>query len=123
MAGNGIRLCNLETLHDNPTQGFTILLNGEPTEIFLVNHNDTVTAWLDRCPHRGTPLAWQPDNYLDAEREHLICATHGALFRPDDGRCIAGPCAGEALTPVAIEIINNTVFVQAPPEKNRPDDP
>jgi nitrite reductase/ring-hydroxylating ferredoxin subunit len=32
----------------------------------------------------------------------LICATHGALYEPDSGVCIDGPCRGTRLAPVAM---------------------
>ena len=27
----------------------------------------------------------------------LVCAAHGALYEPDTGRCVAGPCLGARL--------------------------
>ena len=45
-----------------------------------------------------------PDRFVDAAGEHLICATHGALFRFEDGVCIAGPCAGDALEPLEAQV-------------------
>jgi nitrite reductase/ring-hydroxylating ferredoxin subunit len=55
--------------------------------------------WLNACPHTGGPLA--PDGIVPLSRDgqHLVCMTHGALFRLSDGLCIAGPCAGQSLTP------------------------
>jgi len=45
-----------------------------------------------------------PDHFFDAEGRHLVCSTHGAVFRPEDGYCLAGPCAGESLEPVPVEV-------------------
>ncbi len=52
------------------------------------------------------------DAFIDTEteaglalvREHLsrTCRNHGAVFRPEDGRCVAGPCEGESLTPLDV---------------------
>jgi nitrite reductase/ring-hydroxylating ferredoxin subunit len=70
-----------------------------------------VRAYLNRCPHRGTPLNWVPNRFLTDDREHAICATHGALFRIDDGRCIAGPCAGDSLVPVRVEVDGDIVVI------------
>jgi nitrite reductase/ring-hydroxylating ferredoxin subunit len=54
---------------------------------------------VNRCPHVGTPLDWAENEFLDREGRHIVCATHGALFRIDDGRCVAGPCQGDRLEP------------------------
>ena len=34
----------------------------------------------------------------------ILCATHGALFRIEDGHCLSGPCVGESLTPLPVSI-------------------
>ena len=109
---NGIHLCHKNQLENQQTPGFEVIINGREESIFLVEKNGEIKAWLDHCPHRGTPLSWMPDNYLDSEGEHLICATHGALFRVDDGICIAGPCINQALEPCNIEIIDDEIFLQ-----------
>jgi len=41
----------------------------------------------------------------------IVCATHGATFRPEDGYCIAGPCAGDRLEPVAVRVERGIVLV------------
>ena len=63
------------------------------------------------CPHIGTPLEIQPDRFLDQSGQHILCSTHGALFQVEDGLCVAGPCVDEKLTPVAIDIRDNGVYV------------
>ena len=51
------------------------------------------------CPHSGGPLTASPIPPLSRDGEHLVCQTHGALFRILDGVCVAGPCLGAKLTP------------------------
>ena len=70
----------------------------------MVRRGERVFGYVNACPHAGTPLDWQPDRFLDAEGSRLMCHTHGALFRVEDGYCEAGPCAGDRLTPFAVEI-------------------
>ena len=59
----------------------------------------TLRRWRNACPHTGGPLA--PPGVLPLSRDgaHLVCQTHGALFRVEDGFCVAGPCAGAWLRP------------------------
>ena len=66
---------------------------------FVVRRGPVVTGYVDHCPHAGMPLALAPNRYLTREGDLILCASHGALFRPDDGVCIGGPCAGSRLTP------------------------
>jgi nitrite reductase/ring-hydroxylating ferredoxin subunit len=44
-------------------------------------------------------LAALPDRYLTREGDLIVCSTHGAMFRPHDGLCLAGPCEGRSLWP------------------------
>ncbi len=52
-----------------------------------------------------------PDMFLDYERSLIQCSNHDAKFRIEDGECIAGPCIGERLTPVAISIIDDKIML------------
>ena len=64
---------------------------------------------VNSCPHTGGPLDWVEDQFLDLDRRHILCATHGALFRIEDGHCLAGPCKGKGLTAVAIVVAEGEV--------------
>lgn len=64
---------------------------------FAIRHDGTVHAYLNRCPHMGTELDWEPGEFRDVAGLYLVCATHGALFRPATGSCVAGPCRGASL--------------------------
>jgi nitrite reductase/ring-hydroxylating ferredoxin subunit len=70
-----------------------------------------VVAYENSCPHLGSPLDWVPDRFLDLERRHILCATHGALFRIADGFCVGGPCAGKSLKPVASRVEAGGIYL------------
>lgn len=78
-------------------------------EIIIVHAEEGFRAFLNWCPHLGIELNFMPDQFLDPEGRYLFCANHGALFEPDQGACIAGPCAGDRL--VAVDIIEKDQFV------------
>jgi nitrite reductase/ring-hydroxylating ferredoxin subunit len=112
-----LRVCALEDLPDageREGREFELRPDGYST-VFLVRRGQEVFGYLNRCPHRGTPLNWSPDQFLDAARRHIVCATHGALFRVEDGHCLAGPCAGDALDPVTIELRDGDVYLAERP--------
>ncbi len=101
----GTPLCALADLADPGSKGF-MFRQGEALFLgFVTQVGGVVAGWVDRCPHAGMPLAMIPNRYLTREGDLILCATHGALFRPDDGRCVGGPCAGQTLTswPVRVE--------------------
>lgn len=72
----------------------------EPFEIVVVRADGVVQAFINSCPHKGTPLEMFPGRFLDETGKQLICSTHGARFNVVDGICTFGPCVGEALHPV-----------------------
>jgi nitrite reductase/ring-hydroxylating ferredoxin subunit len=70
---------------------------GGEIQAFAVRHGGAVRAFVNRCPHMGTELDWQPGEFFDLAGLYLVCATHGALFQPATGFCVAGPCRGASL--------------------------
>ncbi len=81
---------------------FEIQLQGCATPAFVVRYQGAARAYVNRCPHAGTELDWNPAEFFDDSGLYLICATHGALFIPESGQCAAGPCRGQALQRVAV---------------------
>lgn len=59
-------------------------------------------AYRNECRHRALPLDLGGASPNSDDGRRLLCHQHGALYRPDDGRCVAGPCAGESLTALPV---------------------
>jgi len=98
------KLSSIKQFSNPDSRSFTVKnREGTKLEIFVVSKNGHLTAWLNQCPHKGMPLEWQPDEFLDDDGENIICATHGALFDIEDGSCLGGPCRGQGLTLIPIE--------------------
>jgi len=108
-----LRLCRIEDLADPGTRGFALRTARGVVDIFVVRHADTVLAFENHCPHTGSPLDWMPDQFLNLDRTLIQCATHAALFRIDDGFCVSGPCAGQALTPFPLALSDGWVLADA----------
>lgn len=79
--------------------------------MFVVRKGDDVFGYVNICPHARTPLDWTPNQFLTRDKTNLLCATHGAQFRIEDGFCVAGPCPGSSLTPVPIGISGGDVVI------------
>ncbi|MEJ8853231.1 Rieske (2Fe-2S) protein [Variovorax robiniae] len=98
-----MRLCHLLDVPDGGARGFDTQ-SIRRASVFIVRRGQQVRAWLDACPHHGTPLPWRKDAYFDAAGANVVCAAHGALFDPWTGICTLGPCLGDALTRLPTQI-------------------
>ena len=87
---------------------------GETVRGFLVNHGGRHYAYVNQCPHAGTPLDWWPNEFFTEDGRYLICATHGAVFEPDSGRCVEGPCPGARLETLHVERDGRFLVVTCP---------
>jgi nitrite reductase/ring-hydroxylating ferredoxin subunit len=98
-------LCRLEEIEDGEGRGFSLGEGTEAVDIVVVREGERVYGYVNSCPHTGTPLDWTPDQFMSEDGGHILCATHGALFRIENGHCLAGPCMGDSLTaaPVALD--------------------
>ncbi len=111
MIENMHRLCALEELAEGASKGFSIETPAGYQEFFVVRKDGQVFAYRNSCPHTGGPLDWVPDQFLNLDGDLIQCATHDALFRIEDGSCVAGPCAGMALSPVSVRVSDKEIYV------------
>lgn len=89
---------------------FEVERDGETAPAFAVRYDGRVHAYLNRCGHMPMELDWKPGRFFDAEGLLLVCSTHGALYAPDTGGCLAGPCTGP-LTRLAVAEREGRVYL------------
>ena len=97
----------LSALNDIAEGGFAEVeatIDGDAESLVLYRLGDEVRAWLNVCPHAGRRLDWAPGQFLKSKDGHLVCAAHGASFELDRGDCVAGPCRGDALRAVQVQV-------------------
>ncbi len=104
-------LCRLDEIGLPGSKGFSLGQGAARREIFVVRGGDGVWAYENSCPHTGGMLDWVADQFLNFQRTHILCATHGAQFRMDDGHCIHGPCIGKSLVCVAIRLQGDDILL------------
>lgn len=73
---------------------FDVVYAGQTCRAFAIRFDGQVHAYLNRCTHVAMELDWQPNRVFDDSGQWLVCASHGAEFRPDTGECAGGPCQG-----------------------------
>ncbi|MCW8126965.1 Rieske (2Fe-2S) protein [Microbulbifer halophilus] len=105
-------LCRYDELAEGQSKGFSL---GDVPEgidnVFAVMKGGDIYAYKNVCPHQGIGLDWQENQFLDPDGALIQCASHGALFEIETGECIAGPCTGEALTPLPVEYSPEGLYV------------
>ncbi len=90
-----IALCRSADLVDGGRAvPFDVVFGGQTCRAFAVRFEGAPEAYLNRCSHVAMEMDFQPDRFFDASGRWLMCATHGAVYRPDTGECVGGPCRG-----------------------------
>ena len=79
----GVDLGPLDQIADGAARNFVLQMKAGRFHGFAVRRGQRIFGYVDRCPHAGLPLAQALDQYLTADRSHIVCSWHGALFEPD----------------------------------------
>ncbi len=102
---------SLDSLVDGGFIDLEVMVDGVAEALIVHRRGETVRAWLNVCPHAGRRLDWAPGKFLVSKEGHLVCAAHGASFETLEGVCIAGPCRGERLRSVAVEVVDGQLRI------------
>lgn len=106
--------CPVSRLAAGQSAKFRLRCGDQTVEGFVVNHAGRFYAYVNRCAHAGTTLDWWPNEFFTEDGRHLICATHGAIYLPNTGLCVGGPCPGASLTPLPVAREGETLIVSCP---------
>jgi nitrite reductase/ring-hydroxylating ferredoxin subunit len=104
-------VCLLSDLDGSGARAFTIGTGDWPLRGFVVRSGPHVYGYVNRCPHAGHPLNLLPGRFLTPDGTLILCSSHGAVFEKATGYCVAGPCAGQALTQVALQVRSGYVLL------------
>jgi nitrite reductase/ring-hydroxylating ferredoxin subunit len=104
-------ICPLAQLEDPGSYGFSVMLGDEQVEGFVVRSDGQCFAYRNSCPHTGSPLDWVEHQFLDIDGSLIQCAVHDARFLIDSGECVFGPCPGESLDALSIEVQDDRIYL------------
>ena len=127
------RLCGLEELEEGrlialdlasvsgdaacpPAVGIAVPLElelpADADSLLVLRTGPQVSVWHNVCPHAGRRLDWAPGRFL-RDGELLVCAHHGAVFELAGGVCVSGPCRGQSLAALEVEVRDGEVWFGA----------
>jgi len=90
-----VDLCNSrDLLEGGEAVPFDVEYGGQTCRAFAIRFDGRPHAYLNRCTHVAMEMDYQPNRFFDDSGQWLLCATHGAAYRPDTGACAGGPCRG-----------------------------
>lgn len=106
-----IAICAGDRLHDGGT-GVRFPLTGDDGDAtgFVVRFQGQVHAYVNRCAHVPIELDWNEGEFFESSGLYIMCATHGAIYLPESGRCAGGPCRGGALRKIRVVERDGLVF-------------
>ena len=101
----------LDALPDGALVEVEAVVDGDAESLILHRDGEAVRAWYNVCPHAGRRLDWAPGEFLRSKDGLVVCAAHGASFELGAGECVAGPCRGESLRAVPVEVREGAVWL------------
>ena len=89
---------------------FAVRAGGEAAVGFVVRFQGQAFAYLNRCAHVPIELDWEKGQFFESGKRYIMCATHGAIYQPDSGQCVGGPCRGARLRSIAVLEKDGQIF-------------
>ncbi|MFT4520284.1 MAG: nitrite reductase/ring-hydroxylating ferredoxin subunit [Halioglobus sp.] len=98
---------NIEDIPDNSTSS----VDCDGRLLLVVKRAGEVFIYDNRCPHTGDTLDPMGGSVASDDGLLIKCQRHAAEFISDTGECVAGPCQGEHLEPVAFTLSGDDVYL------------
>jgi len=79
--------------------------------LFVYNDNGIFRAYWNSCPHFDVPLNHTTEELISSDGQHFLCMTHYARFDKSSGQCFEGPCEGEFLQGIPLQVEDNQLSI------------
>jgi nitrite reductase/ring-hydroxylating ferredoxin subunit len=96
------------------TRKFILHCGGADIEGFVLNYGGRFYAYVNRCCHIPMTMDWVENQFFTDDGAYVQCATHGALYEPTTGECVAGPPLGRCLIVVPLLIRGGEILATCP---------
>lgn len=114
-----VRICSSSDLVDG---GLAVTFDAPLAEgvapALVVRWHGTVYGYINRCAHAAFALDWK-GRVLEKSGRFIMCPKHGAIYEPDSGRCVGGPCAGSTLAALDVHEHDGGVWLAAVGARDR----
>lgn len=107
-----IFLSTASKLENYECREFSVVVDSDEINLFLVSFEGELYCYRNSCPHTGAMLNWLPNQFWNTSKDYLHCTLHGALFEARSGLCRYGPCLGEHLEQFDITTIEGAWYLQ-----------
>jgi nitrite reductase/ring-hydroxylating ferredoxin subunit len=101
-------------LAEGASAKFVLSCDGRDVDCFVVRFRGELHAFVNECRHVPMTMDWVENQFFTGEGDYLLCPTHGALYAPDTGECVAGPACGKSLFRVPLVERDGQVFALRP---------
>ncbi len=105
------KIGSLSELKQRKSLKFPIKQGKWESEGFLIWFEGKPYAYKNECQHLHVTLDMDDNDFFAIDGTLLCCKTHGALYQADTGYCVGGPCAGETLKKLKIEMKGDAIYL------------
>jgi len=107
-------IARIDEIQPGSVKKFWLICQKYRVDAFLINDGGNYHAYINRCRHMTTPLDFVRNQFISEDGRYLMCYTHGALYEPGTGLCVAGPCKGRSLYRLPVQVEQDQILVDCP---------
>ena len=104
------KLAKIKDIEEGVWYEYSLQQEDKLLSIMLIMKKGEYTAYKNFCPHQGRRMDYAAGQFLTTPEGNIVCPAHGAEFKPDDGLCINGPCLGQSLETIYIQLNEKDIF-------------
>lgn len=106
-----IAITNVTDLAEGTSKLFQYRKNGENLEGFLIRHQGKVYAYMNLCPHAYEPIIYGSQCAFNSDKRYIVCREHFAMFNPETGVCVSGPCPIADLIKIEVQEAEGIIYI------------